>query len=143
MIQFRALALSAGLLAATTALAAAQSAIDVGVGYTALVQLGRSASSVIVGDPTVADVSVEGINRLAVFGKAPGGTSLTVLGADGKVLVSTEVVVHPATPSGVTVTYAGGKGVAPGGHTVVYACGTACVRTSENRKSPPVQKTAE
>lgn len=135
MIKFRVLALSASLLASTAifAVAAAQSAIEVGVGHTALVKLSRSAQSVVVGDPAVADVSVEGPNRVVVFGKRPGGTSLTVLGAGSKILVETEIVVHPGAVGGVTVTYASGKSVEPGGRTVVYACGVSCARTVEGK----------
>lgn len=145
MIKFRVLALSASLLAATAifAVAAAQSAIEVGVGHTALVKLSRSAQSVVVGDPTVADVSVEGPNRVVVFGKRPGGTSLAVLGAGGAIVVETEVVVHPGASGGVTVTYAAGKSVEPGGRTVVYACGATCARTVEGKGSQPAAKPGE
>lgn len=139
MIQFRVLAFAASLSVAAviSTVAAAQSAIEVGVGHTALVKLTNSAESVVVGDPTVADVSVEGPNRLVVFGKRPGGTSLTVLGAGGKVVIASEVVVHPGAAGGVTVTYASGKSIEPGGRTVVYACGKTCARTVEEKTSQP------
>jgi len=139
MSKFRVLALSAGLLAATaiSTSAAAQSPIEVGVGYTALVKLSRAAQSVVVGDPSVADVSVEGPNRVVVFGKRPGGTALTVLGSGNSVLVETQVVVHPGATGGVTVTYASGRSVEPGGRTVVYACGSTCSRASDDKKSQP------
>ena len=145
MIKFRVLVLSASLLAATAiaTVAAAQSAIEVGVGHTALVKLTRSARSVVVGDPTVADVSVEGPNRVVVFGKRPGGTSLTVLGSGSSIVVETEVVVHPGATGGVTVTYGSGKGVDPGGRTVVYACGATCARAVEGKASAPTAKAAE
>lgn len=145
MIKFRVLALSAALLAVTamSGIAAAQSAIEVGVGHAALVKLKASARSVVVGDPSVADVSVEGPNQVVVFGKRPGGTSLTVLGSGRTVLVETEVVVHPGGSGGVTVTYATGKSIEPGGLTVVYACGVTCARTVEGKPSQPAAKPAE
>jgi Flp pilus assembly secretin CpaC len=144
MTKFRAVALAAFLTAtAMSGVAIAQSAIEVGVGHAALVKLTHSARSVVVGDPTVADVSVEGPNRVVVFGKRPGGTSLTVLGSGSKVLIETEVVVHPGGTGGVTVTYGTGKDIEPGGRTVVYACGATCVRTVEDKTAPAAAKPAE
>lgn len=145
MIEFRVLALSAALLAATamSGVAAAQSAIEVGVGHATLLRLKAPARSVVVGDPSVADVSVEGPNQVVVFGKRPGGTSLTVLGSGRAVLVETQVVVHPGASGGVTVTYGTGKTIEPGGLTVVYACGATCVRSVEGKDSQPAAKPAE
>lgn len=115
---------------------AAESAIEVGVGSTVLVTLARPARAVVVGDPAVADVSVEGPTQVVVFGKRAGGTSLTVLGAGRAVLVDARVVVHPGGAGAVTVTYGAGKQVEPGGRVVVYACATTCVRVADDRKAP-------
>lgn len=143
MVKFH-IAVLAALLAAVippVAVRAAGSAIEVGVGRTALVRLDKPARSVVVGDPAVADVSVEGPNQLVVFGKRAGGTSLTVLGAGRAVLVEAEVVVHPGG-AGVTVTYGAGKGVEPGGRTAVYACGVTCTRAAEAGKDGKPAKPA-
>lgn len=139
------LALSASLLIspAMSGIAAAGSAIEVGVGHAALVKLSRSARSVVVGDPTVADVSVEGPNQVVVFGKRPGGTSLTVLGANRAVVIETQIVVHAGGSGGVTVTYGAGKDIAPGGHTVVYACGITCSRAVPGKAPSGGQPAAE
>lgn len=136
MLNFRRLAVSAGLCAAIAiaGTATAARALDLGVGETALILLKQPARSVVIGNPAVADVSVESPGRLMVFGKRPGGTTLTVLGS-GAAVLRTDIVVHPGMSSGVTVTYASGKGVAPGGATVVYACGAGCARAAEVKPS--------
>lgn len=137
MMKFRPRAISASFLAALAIAAAAAdaAALDLGAGHAALLRLKHPARSVVIGNPAVADVSVEGPQQLTVFGKQPGGTSLIVLGEDNTVLLRTEVVVHPGTPSGVTVTYGAGKKVEPGGDTVVYACGKTCARTVETKQT--------
>lgn len=144
MIDLRPLALCASLLASATAgTAAADTAIEVGVGRTALVKLSRPAASVVVGDPGVADVSVEGPNRVVVFGKRAGGTSLTVLGAGDTVLADTRIVVHPGGSGGVTVTYGSGKSIGLGGHTVVYACGATCSLAAPETSAPAAKPASE
>lgn len=138
MVKFQPLALSTltalFIAAAPSVVFAADAAIEIGTGRAALVTLGHSARSVVVGDPTIADVSVEAPNKVVVFGKRAGGTSLVVLGNGGSVLVNTLVVVHPGGAEAVTVTYANGKQVEPGGRSVVYACATTCARTADDRK---------
>ncbi|CAA7625895.1 pilus assembly protein N-terminal domain-containing protein [Magnetospirillum sp. UT-4] len=134
MSRLQAFALAAAFAALSPA-AAADAPIEVGAGHAALVTLAKPARSVVVGDPTVADVSVEGPNRLAVFGKRPGGTTLTVLGGGRAVLLEARVVVHPGGAGAVTVTYGAGKGIDPGGRTVVYACGSSCSRAVEGKEA--------
>ena len=129
-------------LAAPCAPATAQPAIEIGAGRTLLVRLSAPARSVVLGDPTIADVTVEAPNLLVVFGKRAGGTSLIVLGAGRTILVETGLLVQSAGPGGVTVTYGAGKGIDPGGRTIAYACGTICARTVEARKAPPAAKPA-
>jgi Flp pilus assembly secretin CpaC len=117
------------------ALGAGEPTLEVGAGRTLFIRLAGPARSIVLGDPTVADVTVEAPNLLVVFGKRPGGTSLTVLGAGRSVLVQTSVVVQPAGPSGVTVTYGAGKGTDPGGRAIAYSCGTVCARASDDKKA--------
>lgn len=145
MTRFRYLALAVALLA--SAPAAAEPPIEVGVGRAALLTLAKPARSVVVGNPEIADVSVEGPSQIVVFGRSPGGTTLTVLGSGKSVLLSADVVVLPGGGSGVTVTYGTGKSVERGGTTVTYACGVTCARTLPATATPggaaPAAKTAE
>lgn len=60
-------------------------------------------ASIIIGDPGVTDVSIEGDGKIIIFGKVPGETSLTVLAANGEVLLDTAVVVTPQDERHVSV----------------------------------------
>jgi len=91
-----------------------------------VVKLAKPATSVVIGDPTVADVSLETPQTLVVFGKAPGETNILVLSADQELLLDWPVVVSPVTERHVTVMNA----AAPDAPVeVLYACGTErCTR---------------
>lgn len=55
--------------------------------------------TVVIGDPKVADVAVEGDNTVLVFGKGVGQTELIVFGLDRSVVHSSVIQVVPATGS--------------------------------------------
>lgn len=112
------LAVSAGVSAE-----AASGAIDVRVGGATVIRLSHPAKRVIVGDPSVADVSVESPRVLIVFGKQTGGTSLSVMDGDGNFLVDVPVVVGVSGDRAVSVTFAGGKQAKNGGVSQTYLCG--------------------
>lgn len=105
--------------------------VEVGAGQSVLLRLDKPARQVVVGDPTIADVTVQSPTLVVVFGKRPGATSLAVLGGGREPLLDTPVVVRPGGAGTVTVTYGAGKDVQPGGSTVVFACGSSCVRMVE------------
>src|SRR5258705_9350828 len=50
------------------------------------------ASDVVIGNPNIADVTVQTPNRLVVIGRAPGVTRLIVM-SDGTITMDTQVVV--------------------------------------------------
>lgn len=92
-----------------------------------VVKLAKPATSVVIGDPTVADVSLETPQTVVVFGKTPGETNLLVLSGDQELLLDWPVVVTPVTERHVTVLNAGAD---PAPAEVLYACGTdRCTRT--------------
>lgn len=92
------------------------------------VRLDRPARNVIVGNPAVADVTVQSSRVLVVFGKTASATSLTVLGDGDKTVLDVPVVVGVASNAGLGIIYATGKNVPLGGlHTVVECAGGACV----------------
>lgn len=126
------------LLAAALALAgtagaagAADQPVEVGAGQSVLLRLQHPARQVVVGDPTVADVTVQSPTMIVLFGKRPGATSLAVLGSGREPVMDTPVVVRPGGAGTVTVTYGAGREVKPGGATVVFACASSCVRAVE------------
>lgn len=91
-------------------------------------RLDRPARQVIVGNPAVADVTVQSPRVITVFGKSSAATTLTVLGEGGKVVLDVPVVVAPGTQTGLGVIYAAGKATPAGGQRVAVECaGGVCV----------------
>ena len=91
-----------------------------------VVKLAKPATSVIVGDPTVADVTLDDPTTVVVFGKSPGETNLVVLSASQELLLDWPLVVNPVSDRHVTVLDASAD-VAP--KEVLYSCGgQRCVR---------------
>jgi pilus assembly protein CpaC len=64
-----------------------------------LITLPGAASAVFVADPTIADVQVPQPNRVFLFGKKVGRTTLYALGDNGKQLASYVVDIHQALGS--------------------------------------------
>ena len=60
-------------------------------------------TSIIIGDPSVTDISIEGPGKFLIFGKTPGETSLMVLGGNGEVLIDAAVVVTPENERHVSI----------------------------------------
>lgn len=69
--------------------------LELSVGQVRTLSLPAPASAAVVADPKVADVQVPSPSRLFLFGKAPGRSTVQVLGAGGRVLASHEVTVLP------------------------------------------------
>ena len=91
-----------------------------------VVKLAKPATSVVIGDPTVADVTLDTPDTVIVFGKTPGETNILVLSGDQELLLDWPVVVSPVTARHVSVLNAT-AGAAP--TEVLYACGTErCTR---------------
>lgn len=69
--------------------------LELSVGEVRTLPLPAPAGSAVVADPRVADVQVPSPSRLFLFGKAPGRSTVQVLGAGGRVLANHEVMVLP------------------------------------------------
>ena len=116
-----------GLLWAVPSTVWAAEVMEVPLGGATLLPLRGTARSVVVGNPAIADVTVDGPRAVTVFGKAPGGTTLAVLDAAGGVLLQRQVVVLAGGETSVTLRYGTGKTWVPGGATAIVDCGiTAC-----------------
>jgi hypothetical protein len=106
------------VLASTAAMA---DGIEINWREARVVRLAKAATSIIVGDPTVADVTLDNPTTMVIFGKTPGQTNLLVLSGSEELLLDWPVVVSPTTARHVSVLNAQGE-QAPS--EVLYACGT-------------------
>jgi Flp pilus assembly secretin CpaC len=64
--------------------ASAQSTVRVGIDEARIVPLVKSPSTVIIGNPTIADVSVQNGNLMVVMGKSYGTTNIIALDGAGE-----------------------------------------------------------
>jgi Flp pilus assembly secretin CpaC len=98
------LAVWGAVLALTAFPAAAQQRmIQVAVNTAELVQLETAPGSVLVANPTIADVVVEGGKQVFVLGKTPGETQLYILGPNGGTMLRAMVSVVPQTARHMTI----------------------------------------
>ena len=103
--------------------AGATESIEVPLGGALPVPLKQAAHQVVVGNPAIADVTVQSARNLTLFGKYPGGTTLMVTDAAGKLILDAVVVVTAGSSEAVTLRYGTAKTWVPGGTTAVVECG--------------------
>lgn len=82
---------------------AAAEALRVQLDSASVVKLKKDAATVIIGNPNIAEVSVESPTLIFVFGIRPGETSLTIMDEEGTTLFAAPVVVTPPALRAVTV----------------------------------------
>ncbi|MEQ9143100.1 MAG: pilus assembly protein N-terminal domain-containing protein [Parvibaculaceae bacterium] len=107
----------AGSLMASSAWAAD---INVEVNQTRLHKLAQSASTIIVGNPSIADVSVTNTDTLVVLGRSYGKTNLIVLNEAGGQIASLDVNVVAARDTALILNRGAGQ--------YSYNCTPDCVR---------------
>lgn len=110
-------------LALSLALApiAAADPFKVKVDETVSLKLASPANSVIVGNATVADVTVHDARTLLVTGKAFGTTNLTVLDRAGNTIYTSQLLVGGEEDTGLTIVRGTG--------TYSYSCVDKCRAT--------------
>ncbi|QYF86114.1 pilus assembly protein N-terminal domain-containing protein [Brevundimonas sp. PAMC22021] len=112
----------AGLALAAATLASSASAqsrnLTVEIDRTQRVQLNGAASSVVVGNPQIADVTVVDANTLFVIGKGYGVTEVVAVDAIGRTLFQGEIAVTAGSTGAVRVWR--------GGQATEMACGQTC-----------------
>jgi Flp pilus assembly secretin CpaC len=114
------------MLLAMTSAAAMADGLNVNWREARVVKLAKPATSIVIGDPTVVDVTLDTPQTMIVFGKTPGETNLLVLSGDQELLLDWPVVVSPTTSRHVSIVNAAG---ADAPVEVLYACGTErCAR---------------
>jgi Flp pilus assembly secretin CpaC len=82
---------------------AASNVVQVLVDQATLVRLDRPAAEIVVGNPSIADVSVQSGKVLVVTGKSFGETNLIVMDADGKVVANWQLIVQEPRTGFVTM----------------------------------------
>lgn len=87
---------AAGTFLAVLALSQAADAADLVVRYdqSQLLRLPRAATEVIIGNPSIADVAIQGGNLLVVTGKTFGVTNIIALDAQRNIIQDQRVVVE-------------------------------------------------
>lgn len=91
------------LAAAFSATAFAGPGIEVVMNQAKIIKLARAADTVVVGNPLIADASVQDANTLVLTGKGFGVTNLVVLDGDGSPIVDEQVTVTRSTASSVRI----------------------------------------
>lgn len=89
--------------AAAAAPALAQSGIEVVMNQAKIVRLASAADTIIVGNPAIADASVQDATTIVLTGKGFGVTNLVVLAADGTPIVDEQITVTRATVDSVRI----------------------------------------
>jgi len=121
--KFRALALSiavAGLAASLSTKAIAASSLTLIADRAKIIRIAGEVRSVIVGNPSFADVSVQK-KFIIVHGRNFGQTNILVLGEEGNTLADLEVTVIKGPDRNISVYRAGKK--------ASYACAPKCEST--------------
>jgi Flp pilus assembly secretin CpaC len=89
----QAFALGSALLLAGMGTAHAIEGIDVVMNQAKIVKLAKPADTIVVGNPAIADASVQDATTLVLTGKGFGVTNLVVLDADGNPIVDQQIIV--------------------------------------------------
>lgn len=129
-------ALLAALALAVVPAAAGAQTLNVEIDRSARVQLAGAASSVIVGNPQIADVSVVDANTLFITGKGYGVTEVVAVDGVGRTLFQREVVVTGGSTGSVRVWR--------GGQATEMACASSCapsIRSLGDGGAPPAPAT--
>ncbi len=92
--------------------------LSVSAGSAARLALSAPVRDIVVGDPSVADVSLVNERTLVVLGKKAGATTVLAFDAQGRPLAERDIVVSAISGQAVVVQ----RGVAAS----TYACGDRC-----------------
>jgi len=125
------LAFCAGLSLSVATVAAADSPsapLSVSAGAATRIVLSAPVRDIVVGDPTVADVSLVNERTLVVLGKKAGATTVLAFDAHGRPLADRDVVVSNVPTQAVVVQ----RGVSA----ATYACGDRCSLLNTTTAAP-------
>jgi Flp pilus assembly secretin CpaC len=91
------------LMPLSCAHAAAGDMVTVNVNMARILRIGAAAATVVIGNPGVADVTIQDPTTLVLTGKSYGRTNLIVLGSDGDPIVDTVIEVVQSRDDLVTL----------------------------------------
>jgi len=105
MVEPRSSFLIAALLAVMTLATPvrAGTGIQVTMNQAKIVKLSRPADTIVVGNPAIADASVQDASTVVLTGKGFGVTNLVVLDTDGKPIIDEQVTVVRQDASSVRI----------------------------------------
>lgn len=91
----RHLVLAAALVLSGPSLAQAEGndGLSVAVDHARILRIPREAGSVIIGNPSIADITIHDARTLVLTGRSYGNTNLVVLDGDGEVVLDDTVTV--------------------------------------------------
>ncbi|SDR17696.1 pilus assembly protein N-terminal domain-containing protein [Pseudovibrio sp. Tun.PSC04-5.I4] len=98
--MFCAAVMTAGLVGATTS---AQADVEVITDQAKVFRLDEPAETIILGNPSIADVTIHDRVTIVITGKSYGTTNLIVLNADSEPVVEEQITVTAATAGYVAV----------------------------------------
>ena len=105
MASFRSSLLVAGVLVAGAWLMPAQAGtgIEVTMNQAKIVKLARPADTIVIGNPAIADASVQDASTVVLTGKGFGVTNLVILDGDGSPIIDEQVTVIRQDASSVRI----------------------------------------
>lgn len=118
-----------GVSLAMTPVAAAAQAIGVAIDQAQRVQLRGPASSVIVGNPQIADVTVVDANTLFITGKGYGVTEVVAVDPVGRTVFQSQVVVTAGNGVGAVRVWRGAQATE-------MACASSCSPSLRGTSGP-------
>ncbi len=83
--------------------AAADQGIEVTMNQAKVVKLARAADTIIIGNPDIADASVQDASTIVLTGKGFGVTNLVILDETGTPIIDEQITVTRATASSVRI----------------------------------------
>jgi len=111
-------ALLLGAAVAMPGAAAAQEVVDVTIDFAKILRLDRQAGTIVIGNPGIADATVENEKTIVLTGKAAGATNLIVLDSAGEEMLNAQVRVSSNVQQLTTVFY--------GSERRTFSCAPTC-----------------
>lgn len=86
-------AIAAGFITMASPVSATDSGIEVVVNQAKIVKLARPADTIVVGNPEIADASVQNSSTIVLTGRGFGVTNLVILDEDGAPIIDEQIYV--------------------------------------------------
>jgi Flp pilus assembly secretin CpaC len=104
--------------AMTAGNAAAEETIDLTIDFAKILRLDGQAGTIVIGNPGIADATVENETTLVLTGRAAGATNIIVLDLEGEEMVNASVRVSSNVQQLTTIFY--------GGQRRTFSCAPTC-----------------